>query len=71
MNDEEKDNREEQLHVNFEDNCADLKITIDIYRRILSKALDQTKSDLQDISTAVSGSDFEKIREISHRLKGD
>lgn len=56
---------------NFDENCAALKISRDIYLRILAKAVEQTEKDLQDIATALPIDNFESVQAIAHRLKGD
>ena len=60
-----------ELLLDVAQNCASLHISEDIYVRILGKAVEQTKRDLTDLEAAIPGEDFEKIRAIAHRLKGD
>lgn len=55
----------------LEKNCASLKISKEIYLRILGKAVQQTSQDLRDLNTALKADDKETIQRISHRLKGD
>lgn len=52
-------------------NCASLHISEDIYLRILGKAVEQTQRDMVELEAAIPGEDFDKIRAIAHRLKGD
>ena len=52
-------------------NSADLKISKDIYIRILDKAMSQTELDLQELRAAVTNNDLEKVQLLSHRMKGD
>lgn len=52
-------------------NCASLKINKDIYVRILSKAMEQTKKDISDLEEALPVEDFVTYQSITHRLKGD
>ena len=68
MNDNDSKHK---LIFNLEKNSQELKITIDIYRKILSSAIEQTQYDISDIENALADAKFEKIAEISHRIKGD
>lgn len=52
-------------------NCADLKISKEIYLRILGKAIVQTESDIESLRAALEKRDYDTIQTISHRLKGD
>lgn len=60
-----------KLIFDLEKNSQELKITIDIYRRILTSAIEQTQNDITDIESVLADAEFEKIGEISHRIKGD
>lgn len=51
--------------------CRELKISKEIYCRILKKAFEQTSGDLEKLRTAHSSGDVATIQAISHRLKGD
>ena len=57
--------------IDLEQNSKDLKIGKDIYVRILSKAMDQTKQDIQELEAALPVENFDLIQAISHRWKGD
>jgi len=57
--------------VDLDQNCASLKISRDIYIRILSKAMDQTKQDIKDFEEALPIDEFDRIQAITHRWKGD
>lgn len=60
-----------ELVFDIAQNSASLHISADIYLRILEKAVEQTKNDIADLEKAIPVDDFEKIRAIAHRLKGD
>jgi HPt (histidine-containing phosphotransfer) domain-containing protein len=60
-----------QLTFDIVQNSASLHISEDIYLRILGKAIEQTKNDIAELEKAIPVDDFEKIRAIAHRLKGD
>jgi HPt (histidine-containing phosphotransfer) domain-containing protein len=62
---------DKQLVFDLTQNSASLHIGEDIYLRILGKAVTQTQNDISDLEKAIMGGDFEKIRAIAHRLKGD
>jgi len=57
--------------LNVEQNSESLKISKDIYLRILGKAVSQTKNDIKDMESALPVNDLEKLQAISHRWKGD
>ncbi len=57
--------------LNADLNAESLKISKDIYLRILGKAVAQTQNDIKDLESALPVSDIEKLQSISHRLKGD
>lgn len=59
------------MDVDFEKNSGSLKISQDIYLRILRKAVEQTHRDLAQFEGALQADDFETLKSISHRLKGD
>lgn len=65
------ENTSKQLVMDITQNCASLHISEDIYIRILGKAVEQTKRDVADLESAIPVADFDKIRSIAHRLKGD
>ncbi|MFA5087515.1 MAG: Hpt domain-containing protein [Candidatus Omnitrophota bacterium] len=52
-------------------NSQSLHISPEIYVRILQKAVQQTSKDLQDLGGALPLNDYEKVKAISHKLKGD
>ncbi len=54
-----------------QENAESLKISKDIYLRILGKAVAQTQVDVKDMQAALLSVDLEKIQSISHRWKGD
>ena len=60
-----------ELIIDIAQNSASLHISEDIYVRILGKAVDQTKRDITELETAIPIDDFDRIRAIAHRLKGD
>lgn len=60
-----------QLVFDIAQNSASLHIGEEIYLRIMGKALTQTTQDIVDLESAIPLDDFEKIRAIAHRLKGD
>ena len=68
MNDNDSKHK---LIFDLEKNSQELKITIDIYKRILTSAIEQTQNDISDIESVLADAEFEKIAEISHRIKGD
>lgn len=51
--------------------CEALKINKEIYLRILSKAIDQTKNDIEQLKQAHQSNDISTVQAIAHRLKGD
>lgn len=57
--------------VDLDQNSASLRIPKDIYVRILTKAMEQTQQDINDLFAALPIDDFEKFQAITHRLKGD
>lgn len=57
--------------IDLAQNSASLKISQEIYLRILDKALTQTQTDLRDLESALAAADFAKVQSIAHRLKGD
>ena len=57
--------------IDLAQNSASLKISPQIYLRILGKALEQTEKDLLDIEKALAVPDFTTVQSIAHRLKGD
>lgn len=59
------------LHLDIDHNSAELKISRDIYLRILGKALEQTTKDAGEMDIALSDRNFDKIQALSHRWKGD
>ena len=65
------ENSNHELVIDIAQNSASLHISEDIYVRILGKAVEQTQRDITDLETAIPIDDFEKIRAIAHRLKGD
>ena len=65
------ENTGRDLVVDVAQNSASLHISEEIYVRILGKALTQTTQDLTDLEAAIPLDDFEKVRAIAHRLKGD
>lgn len=50
---------------------VDLNLEENIYLRIINKAIDQTKKDIDEVEKALSINDTNKIQTISHRWKGD
>ena len=60
-----------EFSLDLVENSASLKISKEIYLRILSKAIVQTEQDLKDLDAALPVSDFSKVQSIAHRLKGD
>ncbi|MDP2654271.1 MAG: Hpt domain-containing protein [Candidatus Omnitrophota bacterium] len=60
-----------RLNLDIRQSSAALQISEEIYLRILGKAVEQTTRDLSDLATAIAADDYEKIRAIGHRLKGD
>src|SRR3990167_7988320 len=65
------ENTSKELTLDISQNSASLHISEEIYVRILGKAVDQTTRDVTELETAIPIDDFEKIRAIAHRLKGD
>ena len=59
------------ININFEENSAALKISKDIYLRILAKAIEQTEKDLPELEGWLAEGQFDKVQTLSHRLKGD
>jgi HPt (histidine-containing phosphotransfer) domain-containing protein len=57
--------------LNIDENSAAIKISRQIYVRILGKAIEQSEKDLQELEQAFSKDQFEIVQTISHRLKGD
>ncbi len=66
---EEKQNNPQVI--DLDQNSASLSIPKTVYTRILTKAIAQTKQDIQDMETALASDDMTKVQSISHRLKGD
>lgn len=60
-----------QFSIDLDQNSASLSIPKEIYLRILSKAVSQTKTDISEMEDALPVADFTKLQAISHRLKGD
>ena len=52
-------------------NSQTLQIPGETYRRILQKAVDQTRVDIPQVDSAFAANDMETIQSISHRWKGD
>ena len=61
---------EEELF-NIQQACGELKIGEDIYLRIVSRAIEQTREDLERLCQAHQQNGIEEIQAIAHRLKGD
>ncbi|MCK5216056.1 MAG: Hpt domain-containing protein [Candidatus Omnitrophica bacterium] len=59
------------ITIDFEKNCQSLSISLNIYLRIMNKAVEQTHNDFLELNAALKESDYEKMRYVSHRLKGD
>ncbi|MEW5894542.1 MAG: Hpt domain-containing protein [Candidatus Omnitrophota bacterium] len=57
--------------INIEGACEQLKISREIYLRILFKAVEQTRQDLDRLQKACEQNDINTIQAIAHRLKGD
>ncbi len=55
----------------LDENSQALQIPPEIYRRILGKAVEQTRQDIPQIETAFGVDDIDTIQTISHRWKGD
>jgi|GEM_PF-2699373 len=59
------------LALNIEQNSQSLNITSAIYLRILKRAVQQTSEDIKQMEAALPINDFEVIKAVSHKLKGD
>ena len=59
------------MPVNIEKNASELKISPEVYRRILTSAILQAEEDIPKIESALSQGDIPTIQTISHRWKGD
>ncbi len=57
--------------IDIDKNCASLRISREIYLRILQKAVMQTTQDIKSFETALPTGDFEKIKALTHKFKGD
>lgn len=55
----------------LDDNSQALQIPPEIYRRILTKAVDQTRQDIPRVDAAFTAGDIDTIQTVSHRWKGD
>ncbi len=60
-----------EFRIDLDQNSASLKISKEIYLRILDKALGQTQKDILDLEAALPIADFSKVESIAHRWKGD
>ncbi|OGX05858.1 MAG: hypothetical protein A2Z88_01155 [Omnitrophica WOR_2 bacterium GWA2_47_8] len=60
-----------KLTLNIEENSASLHISPEIYKRVLQKAVLQTAQDIKALEEALPVGDFEKVKAISHKFKGD
>lgn len=60
-----------QLITDFKQNSSALKIPPEIYLRILGKGIAQTQEDVSLLNKALSQDNFDEIKTIAHRIKGD
>lgn len=60
-----------QLNINIEANSKDLNIKPQIYVRVLQKAVLQTSQDILALETALPVDDYDQVKAIAHKFKGD
>ena len=65
------DNQEKKLEIDFGKNAQELNISKEIYLRILCKGIVQTQTDVENLNNALQNNDHTKIKEVTHKLKGD
>lgn len=65
------ENPQNEPLINVEHNSQSLKISKEIYLRILAKAVAQTREDIKNLEAALPVGKFDDVQAISHRLKGD
>lgn len=57
--------------MDFDKKCQELNIPKAVYMRILQKAIAQSSQDMTELENAGASHDIEKVKAISHRMKGD
>jgi len=60
-----------ETHFNIDEACAELKIGREIYLRIMKRALEQTRGDIEKLHAAHAANDIAVVQSVAHRLKGD
>jgi len=55
---------------NIEENSKKLQIPSAVYEKILKTSLEQTGEDIFKIENAFEDNDYQKIKQLAHRIKG-